>query len=226
MAAAVTGEADVAVVPLANSLEGPVGETVDALAIRGGYIGLMAEYRITLCLASNVENPRRLVTHPHAAAQARKLIAAMGLEVVYAPSTAAAAEEARRCGDCAALVSPAAAAGFRHVRCGVEDAESYTRFVTIVRSPGREGTHTSAIFTVPNRPGALYEALRPFAERGVNLSFIYSRPTRLSPWQYFFVLEAECGLQDRACSEAFEELGRRAATFRALGSYQIIRLGP
>lgn len=86
------------------------------------------------------------------------------------------------------------------------------------------GDRTLAIFSVPNRPGSLYNALKPFAELGINLSMIYSRPNRGSPWGYDFLLEAECQLSNEECSGAFNELGRVAVYVKLLGSYPVSRI--
>jgi len=213
------GSIDLGVVPYMNSLEGPVGEVIDNLATKSPFIVRVVEMRITLCLAYR-GNPRVIYTHPHAAGQARKKISELGAQVVFTRSTSEAVEIFMRgCEDCGVIASPKAMEGIDGKICGVEDSESRTRFAIISRDrrPWGRYTHTAIIFTVPNRPGALYRALAPIAEASINMSFIYSRPTRLSPWQYFFLAELEC----YECDQAIETMKNYTTTLKIVGKYAI-----
>ncbi|ACB39060.1 prephenate dehydratase [Pyrobaculum neutrophilum] len=213
------GAVDYGVVPFINSLEGPVGETVDALATHDVKILAMGEMRITLCLAKR-GTPRVVYTHPHAAAQARKIISALGAEVVYTASTSEAVRELERCQDCAVIASPKALEGYEKT-CGVEDGESYTRFAVLSREGGPGGSRAALIFAVPNVAGALYKALGPIARRGINMTLIYSRPTKLSPWDYFFLVEVEAGA---GVEEALEEMRLYTTVLKLAGRYNIITI--
>jgi len=214
------GSADYGVVPFINSLEGPVGETVDALAMHQVEIAAMGELRVVLCLAKK-GTPRVVYTHPHAAAQARKALAALGAEVVYTASTSEAVREFERCdAGCAVLASSKALERYEKV-CGVEDRESYTRFAVLSRRGGAAGSRAALIFAVPNVAGALYKALAPLAERGINMTLIYSRPTKLSPWDYFFLAEVETSPE---LDNALEELRRRTTMLKVLGRYNVVAL--
>lgn len=218
------GLVDAGLVPYMNSLEGPVGEFVDNLATRGVYISRVVEMRITLCLAMRGK-PGIVYTHPHAAGQARRLLAGLGAQVVFTRSTSEAVEIFRRgCLDCGVIASPRAVEDLEAEKvCGVEDGESRTRFALISREPSPEGaTHTAIVFAVPNSPGALYRAIEPLALASINMSFIYSRPTRLSPWQYFFLAELECG----ECGEALEKVRARSSSFKIAGRYRVESLDP
>ncbi len=217
-----SGVVDYGVVPFSNSLEGPVGETIDSLATREVGIAAMGEMRITLCI-SKKGNPRVVYTHPHAAAQARKAISLLGADVVYTNSTSEAVREFEKCvGDCAVLASPKALEGFDKI-CGVEDGESYTRFAVVSRAGGAAGERAVLIFAVPNVAGALYKALGPIANRGINMSLIYSRPTRLSPWDYYFVVELEA---DERLGEAVEEMRRFTTMLKVAGRYNVVKIAP
>ena len=212
------GDASFGVVPFINSLEGPVGETVDGLATYDVRIVSMGELRITLCLAKRGQ-PRVVYTHPHAAAQARRALQLLGAEVVYTQSTSEAVKKFMECGDCAVVASPKALEGVEKV-CGVEDAESYTRFA-VLSTGGGAGGRAALIFAVPNVPGALYKALGPIARRGLNMTLIYSRPTKLSPWDYFFLVELEAGA---GFEEAVEELRQYTTMLKLAGRYDVIPL--
>lgn len=213
------GYIDIGVVPYINSLEGPVGEVIDNLAMRSPVISRVIEMRIELCLASR-GIPKIIYTHPHAAGQARRKIMELGAQVMYTRSTSEAVEIFMRgCTDCGVIASPKALEDVEEKICGIEDSESRTRFAVISREIGRghRYTHTAIIFTVPNKPGALYRALEPIARESINMSFIYSRPTRLSPWQYFFLAELECS----ECDYAIEDMRRHTTTIKIAGRYSI-----
>jgi prephenate dehydratase len=216
------GAVDYGVVPFINSLEGPVGETIDSLVTREVGIAAMGEMKITLCI-SKKGSPRVIYTHPHAAAQARKAISLLGADVVYTNSTSEAVREFEKCvRDCAVLASPRALEGFEKI-CGVEDGESYTRFAVVSRAGGAAGERAVLIFAVPNVAGALYRALAPIANRGINMTFIYSRPTRLSPWDYYFVVELEA---DERLGEAVEEMRRSTTMLKVAGRYNVVKIAP
>jgi prephenate dehydratase len=214
-----SGSAQLGVVPFMNSLEGSVGETVDLLATRDLYISAVLEMRITLCFAAK-GTPRVVYSHPHAIAQARRFLSSLGAQVVYTSSTAEAVQRLDECQDCGAIASPKALEG-RQALCGVEDRESYTRFAVITREKPQGGRLAALIFAVPNTPGSLYSALEPIAKAKVNMTLIYSRPTRLSPWDYYFLAELEVG---DGLGPLLEELRGRTTLLKVVGRYSVVRL--
>jgi len=105
---------------------------------------------------------------------------------------------------------------------GIEDnPHNYTRFLVIGRqSPAPSGTDkTSILFSVRDKPGALFEALGPFAEQKVNLTKIESRPSKKKPWEYVFFVDMEGHLEDEAVRKAIAALRQEAVDLRVLGSY-------
>ena len=224
-------EADYGVVPVENSLEGPVGETLDNLARTMLHISGGVELRIRLVLAASPSDnaPRRLYGHPHAVGEAldtvRRLLGG-DLEVVYTPSTSHAAEQAAREGGYC-LCSPRAARA-HGLNVVLEDASSsdnnYTRFIVLAWRDNPQGaSRTSLVAAMPDRPGALYHWLEPFAERGVNLKMIYSRPIPSKPWNYNFYVDLEGSRLDPPVAEALEEAAKRSLFLRVLGSYPVHR---
>ncbi len=215
-----TSEVELGVVPYINSLEGPVGEVIDNLAMKSPVIVRVVEMKITLCLAARGE-PRIIYTHPHAAGQARRRISELGAQVIYTRSTSEAVEIFKKgCMDCGVIASQKALEEIHEKICGVEDGESRTRFAVISRNHSHvrgSSTHTAIIFTVPNKPGSLYRALAPIARESINMSFIYSRPTRLSPWQYFFLAELECS----QCGAAVDKMKKYTTSLKIVGKYSI-----
>lgn len=224
------GDYGLGVIPIENNRVGIVGESMESLARWEVYVNYAVDYRVSLCLVVNegvgIEEVREVYSHPHAINEALNFLSRLNVSINYTQSTSEALRLVKGHRHRAAIASRAGAElhGLRPIICGVEDGPNYTRFLVISRRMGRSGDRTMAIFSVPNRPGSLFNALRPFAELGINLSMIYSRPNRGGPWGYDFLLEAECQLSDGACLRAFNELGGVATYVRVLGSYPTARL--
>jgi prephenate dehydratase len=234
------GEADHAVVPIENSVEGSVPVTLDELA-QGQPLMIMAEVTVPVAFSLLVRpgtalcDIRRVGTHPHAAAQTRTWVAhnLPDAEVVHASSTAAAAaalarDGARDAGWDAAISAPLAAAQYdlEALAEGIGDnPDAVTRFVLVSRPgppaapTGRDKTSLVA-FMRQDHPGALLEILEQLTMRGVNLTRIESRPTGAALGHYCFSIDAEGHIFDRRVGEALMGLRRVCADVRFLGSYE------
>jgi prephenate dehydratase len=228
------GEVDFALVPIENSVEGVVARTLDELAI-GDPLVIVAETTIPVnfALAVNGAKPKdeitQIATHPHAESQCRKYIAKNypHAEIIPMPSTAAAAEAVSRGEYHAAITSASAASryGLLVVEDEVGDAKgAETRFVLVSR-PGRipepSGYDRTSLvaFIGADHAGALLEVLTEFSVRGVNLTFIQSRPTGAGLGDYHFIIDAEGHINDERVGEALMGLRRICADVRFLGSY-------
>jgi prephenate dehydratase len=110
-----------------------------------------------------------------------------------------------------------------------DHAENYTRFLLIATSvpsvPSQPAAEykTTIVFSVGNIPGALYHSLRPFAERGIDLAKIESRPLRGSPFEYLFYLDLIGRADSRVVSDALADLAAQAKSVRLLGTYPKFR---
>jgi chorismate mutase / prephenate dehydratase len=106
----------------------------------------------------------------------------------------------------------------RNVQDGGIDRVRYA--IIGVRPSSRTGQDVTAfVFSVQDAPGSLLDALRQFAERGINLTKIQSRPVEGEAWAYMFFVEVQGHFTDRALVTAFEELKRSTKFFKVLGSY-------
>ncbi|WP_243666636.1 prephenate dehydratase [Vulcanisaeta sp. JCM 16159] len=223
------GDYGFGVIPIENNQAGVVGESMEALLRWNVYVNYAIDYRVSLCLVvndgSDINDIKEIYSHPHAINEALNFISKLNVSVNYTQSTSEALRIIKGFRHRAAVASRMGAElhGLKSLICGIEDNLNYTRFLVISRHMGRVGDRTMAIFSVPNRPGSLFNALKPFADLSINLSMIYSRPNRGSPWSYDFLLETECQLSDVNCSRAFDELSRVAVYVKMLGSYPVVR---
>ncbi|MFM8447622.1 MAG: prephenate dehydratase [Candidatus Nanopelagicaceae bacterium] len=227
-----SGQADFALVPIENSVEGVVARTLDELAI-GEPLIIVGEVLLPVTFALMVKDKnveiKRIATHPHAEAQCRKYIAKHypNAEIISTNSTAAAAEALANGQFDAAVASEVAAKtyGLTVINNNIGDTEAaVTRFV-LVSKPGALPEPTGfdrtslAAFIGIDHAGALLEVLTEFAVRGVNLTFIQSRPTGRELGHYHFIIDAEGHINDARVGDALTGLRRICEDIRFLGSY-------
>ena len=227
-----SGSADHALVPIENSVEGVVARTLDELA-SGEPLIIVAEVLLPVTFALLVRDEqaeiKRIATHPHAESQCRNYIAKNypNAEIVTTNSTAAAAEALANGQFDAAIGAEVAAAtyGLKVLNKNIGDIESaVTRFV-LVTKPGTIPAPTGfdrtslAAFIGIDHAGALLEVLTEFAVRGVNLTFIQSRPTGRELGHYHFIIDAEGHINDARVGDALTGLRRICEDVRFLGSY-------
>ncbi len=231
-----SGEVDSALVPIENSVEGVVARTLDELAI-GKPLVITAETTMPVTFALmakelvELNTITRVSSHPHAEAQCREFIATSlpHAEVIFTPSTAAAAAEvaASSSPHDAAIAAEVAAEnyGLKILANEIGDRDgAVTRFV-VVSKPGKLPSPTGhdrtslAVFIGADHAGALLEVLTELAIRGVNLTFIQSRPTGRELGHYHFVMDAEGHVMDARVGDALGALKRICEDVRFLGSY-------
>jgi chorismate mutase/prephenate dehydratase len=219
------GSVDYGVVPIENSIEGFVGETLDLLTASDVKVCGEVEVRVNLNLiakpGTKLEDISVVLSHPQALSQCRSFLRRVlhNVEVRECSSTAEAVKKAVSSDRVAAIGSSLAAViyGGEVLMRNIEDfKDNCTRFLIVGQKKIERaiGCKTSVIFEVPNTPGSLYKALSPFALRGINLACIVSRPVKDKPWNYMFYLEFEG--DDEKC---LEELKERASYVKILGTF-------
>lgn len=231
-------EVDYGIVPIENSLEGSVGETLDVLSSENSdemqIVGeVLLPIGIHLLGKGSFAKIRKVVSHPHALAQCkhfiRKRLKVMikDIEVKSVDSTASAAKLASESEEVAALASEEAARkyGLNILAEDVQDKDSVTRFVVLSSSTSGIKTgptgkdKTSVLIYLKDRPGALYEVLGEFAQRGINLTKIESRPSKRALGDYMFHIDCEGHIEDAAIKEALKGVEWKVATLKILGAY-------
>jgi prephenate dehydratase len=228
------GEANKALVPIENSVEGVVARTLDELA-SGEPLVITAETTLPVTFSlMTLENKdpkdiKSIATHPHAESQCRSFIAKNypNAQVIETTSTAAAAKGLSK-GDYDAAIGAAIAAKNYQLKIIAEDIgdniNAVTRFV-VVEKPGKSPSATGkdrtslAVFIAIDHAGALLEILNEFAKHQVNLSFIQSRPTGSQLGHYHFIIDAEGHIEDKPVAAALAGLKEICEDIRFLGSY-------
>ena len=228
------GNVDEAVVPIENSLGGTVIEVVDFLIaseksqIKGEFL-LPIDHCLITRPGVKLSDIRVVVSKQAALTQCRQFLARelRFAEQVPATSTALAVVDLKEADDRTAAIGPRRAAelaGLPVLAHGIQDRKNnVTRFAVLASSSmppsGSDKTTIAFDFDKPDAPGLVYGAMRPFADRGINLTKIESRPTGTGMGNYIFLLDLEGHIDEPHVQQAITELQRHTSTFKVLGAY-------
>ena len=221
---------DFGLVPLENSLAGSINETYDLLsggkAFVVGEVVLAVDHALLALPGTRLGDVKRVASHPQALAQCDEFLATLDAEPVPVYDTAGAAkriaDEERR-GE--AAIASAQAGEIYGLEVLAESIQTspinQTRFAAVARElePLAPADKTSLLLELRHEPGSLYRSLKPFADRGLNLSKLESRPIGDRPWEYWFYLDVQAGIDDERLKEALAELERDAGRVQVVGSY-------
>lgn len=226
------GAADYVLAPVENSLAGSVHRSYDLLLESSLHISaeviIAIRHYLIGCPGASFGGIKSVESHPVALAQCERFFAAHPqMQRIATEDTAGSVAKVVEQAD----PTRAAIAGIRAaniyngsvLRENLEDhAENYTRFVllTLSKNVDSGADKLSLVMKLPHKSGALHRALQPFADRGIGLLKIESRPIKGRPWEYHFYLDLQASTNDEKVIEALGELGERAAEVRVLGCYQ------
>lgn len=224
------GETEAGVVPVENSIGGNIYETYDMLAETTlnitGEIVLKIEHCLIGLHGAHLSEIRTVYSHPQAIEQCREFLTRLGVKMVGTYDTAGSVRMIKEKGmkDGAAIAGERNAAlyGLSVIEKGIEGkSANYTRFLILSRDSQHvaEQAKTSLIFSVDHTPGSLYKALAPFAELGINLCKVESRPKKGHPWEYHLFMDFEGNMDDEACINAVRRLRGLSQYVKVLGSY-------
>ena len=233
------GLVDYAIIPVENSIEGSVHETLDYL-FHQAKIEAVAEMiqpiKQQLLVTSKDKKIEKIFSHPQAIAQGKKYIKAHypNAQIEMTASTAYAARFIAENPDAPfAAIAPVTAAkeyGLEIIAKDIQEMdENYTRFWVLGRKKYafelfKCQQKVSLALTLPdNLPGALYKALSVFAWRGINLTKIESRPLKTALGEYFFIVDID-NTNEALVSFALEELRLLGIDYKMLGNYDVYKL--
>ena len=222
-------EAELGIIPLENSLQGSVGQSLDLFQRYEVFIQAEVFCRISHALLTSARSFREIgvvYSHPQALQQCTIWLATHlpRAQVIPSQSTAAAAGGIKdKPGEAAiAHFDLAALLGLNVLASGIEDLpENWTRFLIIgpeTPPPGNRDK-TSLLFTLPDKPGSLSGVLELLAREKVNMKKLESRPYRGSKWEYVFFADVECDLNRLEYRGLMQELQMHCHSLRILGSY-------
>ena len=242
-------KADYGVVPVENSLEGAVTHTLDRfIDFKHSPVRIHGEVEqpIKHCLivhrGTKPSNVELIFSHPQALAQCSRWLDAHLPQAIRreTDSTAEAVERVVIGG----LMRMQTSSEFKHIapeRSAAiarselargqklraipipEQRENKTRFLVIGLGKPRRGRRnkTSILFSLTDRPGALYDSLTPFKRARINLTKIESRPSKRKAWEYYFFIDLEGHDTEPKVKRALEALKRRVDFLKILGSYPV-----
>ena len=229
-------QADYGVVPIENSLEGAVTHTLDRFTdfkrspvlIRGELEQPIRHVLITRRGAA-LSAIRAVYSHPQALAQCHRWLShhlprAQRRETSSTADAVTYVLRERRRGQTAAIGRRELAGLHRLAALAIpEERENKTRFLVLglaEPSPGRRNK-TSLLFSLKDRPGALYDALVPFKREKINLTKIESRPSKQKAWEYYFFIDVEGHASEPRLRRALAALKKSTTLLRVLGSYPV-----
>lgn len=236
----IEGGTESALIPVENSLEGTVNITLDRLArsdtltVRRELIWPVHNY---LMAKAATEGIRRILSHPQPISQCRQYLLDhyRDAEVVKVASTARAAElvgaEPPESGWATICTERAGKrSGLTVIAKDIQDnMANETRFFEIVRRGGGERTDAVKKLVIcqmdGQKPGALYEVLKEFAERGINMTRIESRPARTELGTYIFFFDLDLGADEAALAASLAAVRQKTIWLKDLGSFPVLHAG-
>jgi 3-deoxy-7-phosphoheptulonate synthase len=219
------------IVPVENTLTGSIHENYDLLLEYDlkivGELTLRIKHNLLGQEGSSIEDLERVYSHPQVFQQCREYLEKHpAWDLIACKDTATAVQRVKEAGDPKeAAIGGEETEAVYHMRVlkeGIEtNPRNFTRFVVISRNDSLPGPRnkSSLIYSVSDKPGALFETLRIFAENGINLVKLESRPIHSRPWEYLFYADLEADLTEENQRHILEKLVDKTEFFKFLGSY-------
>ncbi|MBE9180779.1 prephenate dehydratase [Oculatella sp. LEGE 06141] len=227
-----SGQTHLAVVPVENSIEGSVSMTLDTLwqldMLRIQQALVLPISHALLSFAETTNTIQTVYSHPQALAQCQGWLEAFLPSVQLVPTNST-TESLQHLGNNPTIgaIAPQRAAQLYNLPVLAhpinDHPDNCTRFWVLSLEPSPGGNYTSLAFSVPaNVPGALAKPLQIFAQRGINLSRIESRPQKRSLGDYLFFIDIEADATLPAVQSALAELKTHTETLKIFGSYAVL----
>lgn len=219
------------VVPVENSLTGSIHENYDLLLEYNlkivGELTLKIKHNILGHADARIDALERIYSHPQVFQQCKDYLDKHpGWDLIACKDTASAVKRVKETGDpkeaAIAAEETEQVYGMTVLKEGVEtNPRNFTRFLVISKNESLPGpkNKSSLIYSVSDKPGALFETLRIFAENNVNIVKLESRPIHSRPWEYLFYVDLETDVTEESRWPIMEELDSKTEFFKFLGSY-------
>jgi 3-deoxy-7-phosphoheptulonate synthase len=225
------GDATLGILPVENSLTGSIHENYDLLLEYDLHIVGEMTLRIEHNLVGHPDTPlegiKRVYSHPQVFQQCKEFLEDHPeWDLVACKDTATAVRRVKENNDreevAVAGREAAELFGMALLREGIETSpRNFTRFVVVSAGEFLEGpkNKSSLIYSVSDQPGSLYETLKVFAKRKINLVKLESRPIHSKPWEYLFYADIEADVSDPQYRPLLEKLQKKTEFLKILGSY-------
>ena len=218
------------IIPVENSQEGSIGSTYDLLLESSLLVCGEAQIRTTYSLAGNksstLSSLKKIYAHPQALGQCQAFLRHLGCELIPTYHTLGTVKmiKEKRLSDSAIVAGEgvAFASDLKILAREIEDTRwNSTRFFLLGKhdAPPTGSDKTSIVTLLKHEPGTLYQVIKEFAEREINLSKVETRPTRKTPWEYHFYIDFEGHRLDGKIMEALEKIEQACLFMKVLGSY-------
>jgi prephenate dehydratase len=223
---------NIGVVPIENSIEGPVGLTLDLLAHDYNLfikkeINLSIRHNLLLNNDTRFEDIRVIYSHAQALSQCRKFIEKIGVKTSTTYSTAAAAKLITTEKNAGAIGTKKAAEIYG-LKIEAENIQDYknnvTRFIVLDdhdHFPTGNDKTSIVFYLIKDKPGGLYEILGEFAKNGINLTKIESRPSKEKLGSYIFFVDFEGHRDDKKIKNILNKIKQKISFVKILGSYPL-----
>ena len=221
------------ILPVENSIEGTVGQSIDAITQSNlnsiGEIYLKVEH----CLigAGKLEDIETVYSHPQALGQCSEFIQNNKLKTVPTYDTAGSVKIVKEMNDIHSASIASKYAGMLYdmsvLKQGIENnPNNYTRFLIFSKANSTEETNdkTSIIFSVKHEPGALYQILKEFNDNNINLTKIESRPNKNKNWEYNFFVDFSGHFSNSKIKSVLDKISENTLFLKVIGSYPIADL--
>ena len=226
----VSGECDVAVLPIENSYAGEVGQTMDLIFSGPLFINGIYELEIRQNLlgihGATVEDIKKVTSHPQALAQCHDYIELKGMDAEEASNTAVAAKMVADSNNktlgAIASVETAEIYGLKVLEANInKSGENTTRFAVLSKVQANAPALSDSVlmFTVKHEAGSLANAISIIGKYGYNMTALRSRPMKKHSWQYYFYIEIDGNVNTENGKKMIDELNKVCDSLKVAGSF-------
>ena len=226
----VSGECDVAVLPIENSYAGEVGQTMDLIFSGPLFINGIYELEIRQNLlgiqGATVEDIKKVFSHPQALAQCHDYIELRGMDAEEASNTAVAAKMVADSNNktlgAIASVETAEIYGLKVLETNInKSGENTTRFVVLSKVQANAPALSDSVlmFTVKHEAGSLANAISIIGKYGYNMTALRSRPMKKHSWQYYFYIEIDGNVNTDNGKKMIDELNKVCDSLKVAGTF-------